>query len=60
MGPIEADDYLGFYIRPEAGNPLVFVNRSISSKKHNYSPLSTSMHTTFKVQPPFSRFHSGL
>jgi len=26
-------DYLGFYIQPEAGQPLAFVNRKISSRK---------------------------
>ena len=39
-----ASDYFGFYLRPEAGMPTIFVNRSISSKKaqlftlvHEYS-----------------------
>jgi len=39
-----ADDYMGFFLEPEAGLPTIFVNRSVSSKKaqlftlaHEYS-----------------------
>lgn len=35
------DEYLGFYIAPDAALPLVFVNRSISSKK---AQLFTLLH----------------
>ena len=39
-----SDDYMGFFLKPDAGLPTIFVNRSISSKKaqlftlaHEYS-----------------------
>ena len=39
-----SDDYMGFFLEPEAGRPTIFVNRSISSRKaqlftlaHEYS-----------------------
>ena len=39
-----SDDYMGFFLKPDAGLPIIFINRSISSKKaqlftlaHEYS-----------------------
>lgn len=39
----EPEDYLGFYVRPDEGFPLAFVNRKISSKK---AQLFTLLHET--------------
>ena len=39
----EPDDFLGFYVRPDEGFPLAFVNRKISSKK---AQLFTLLHET--------------
>jgi Zn-dependent peptidase ImmA (M78 family)/transcriptional regulator with XRE-family HTH domain len=35
------EDYLGFFIRPDAARPLIFINRSISSRK---AQLFTAVH----------------